>query len=328
VEEFLACGTFRLKQRYTHNNGLTVLESAGRVPPPEAPAEGPPTDRRNGDAKPASAPDKTSVATGLYLDLLKLCLVNWIYGDSEVEDLPPAEYLRPDLTPALQTQGLRVVRPRPFEPARRADGRDWPPTAHTMVGLRRLDNLQACVEDILRAGVPGDLIETGVWRGGASIFMRAVLKCHGVKDRCVWAADSFDGLPPPDLDRYPQDAGQTLHRFRYLAVSLEQVRANFDRYGLLDEQVRFLKGWFRDTLPSAPVGPLAVIRLDGDMYESTMEALIHLYPKLSVGGYLIVDDYGAVDACRRAVDDYRAQSGVKEEISRIDGDGVFWRRSG
>ena len=217
--------------------------------------------------------------------------------------------------------------PKPFDPAVRELGRDWPPTAHTMIGLRRLDNLQECVEDVLARGVPGDLIETGVWRGGASIFMRAVLQAHGVSDRRVWVADSFEGLPPPDPVRYPADAGDYHHRMTELAVSLEQVRTHFDRYGLLDDQVRFLKGWFKDTLPGAPVERLAVIRLDGDMYESTLQALTSLYPKLSVGGYLIVDDYDAVQACNQAVHDYRKAQGIREEMLRMPVCGAFWRRS-
>ena len=123
-----------------------------------------------------------------------------------------------------------------------------------MIGMKRLDNLQHCVEDTLARQVPGDLIETGVWRGGASIFMRGILRAHGVSDRTVWVADSFQGLPPPNPDAYPADAGDPLHTFDYLAVSLEDVKSHFERYGLLDDQVRFLKGWFRDTLPAAPIG--------------------------------------------------------------------------
>src|SRR5262249_42248392 len=133
----------------------------------------------------------------------------------------------------------------------RVEGRDWPPTAHTMIGLKRLDNLQFCVEDVLTRNVPGDLMETGVWRGGACIFLRALLRAHGVRDRRVWVADSFEGLPAPNAEKYPHDAQDLLHTVPYLAVSLEQVQANFERYGLLDEQVCFLKGWFRDTLPQA-----------------------------------------------------------------------------
>src|SRR5207244_9250758 len=106
-----------------------------------------------------------------------------------------------------------------------------------------------------------------------------------------------------------------------------QVKANFDRYGLLDHQVRFLKGWFRDTLPGAPIEKLAVLRLDGDMYESTMDALTNLYPKLAVGGYLIVDDDGYAPACRQAVQDYRQAHGIKEKILEIDWTGVYWHRT-
>ncbi len=87
-----------------------------------------------------------------------------------------------------------------------------------------------------------------------------------------------------------------------------------------------LWGWFRDTLPAAPIERLAVLRLDGDLYQSTLESLTHLYPKLSQGGYVIVDDYGAVPACRKAVEDYRSKQGIREEIVAIDWTGVFWQR--
>ena len=120
--------------------------------------------------------------------------------------------------------------------SRAAQGRDWPARAHTMIGLKRLANLRMCVETILDDGIPGDLIETGVWRGGATIFMRAILKARDVTDRLVWVADSFAGLPAADTARYPSDEGITLHQFPQLAVSLERVQENFRRYGLLDDR--------------------------------------------------------------------------------------------
>jgi O-methyltransferase len=168
-------------------------------------------------------------------------------------------------------------------------------------------------------------METGVWRGGAVIFMRAALEAYGDATRRVWAADSFAGLPAPD-ERYAADRGDVHHGFQALAVTLEQVRANFARYGLLDDRVRFLQGWFKDTLSGAPIERLALLRLDGDMYESTMDALRPLYPRLSVGGYLIVDDYGVVPGCKQAVDEYRAEHRITEPILDIDGWGVYWRR--
>jgi O-methyltransferase len=205
-------------------------------------------------------------------------------------------------------------------------GLDWPEHAETMVGLRRLDNVEACVVDALRQGVPGDVLEAGVWRGGTAILMRAVLAAYDDDERRVWVADSFQGLPKPDAEAFPADLGVDYSGHGELSVGVQQVRANFARYGLLDDRVEFLPGWFRDTLPSAPVDRLAVMRLDGDLYESTIDALDALYPKLSVGGYCIIDDYGALAACRRAVDDYRAAHGITEELLPVDWTAAYWQR--
>jgi len=233
----------------------------------------------------------------LYLDLMKRSLVDAIYEDN----------------------------PKALEAKK--DGHDWPGRAHTMIGLARLDSLQTQVEDVLRRNVPGDMIECGAWRGGATILMRAVLKAHGVTDRKVWVADSFEGLPPPSPDKYPADKDDPHHTFDYLAVSLEKVKDNFTSVGLLDDQVRFLKGWFKDTLPTAKIDRLAVLRVDGDMYESTMDALQALYSKVSVGGYVIIDDVGAVPGCEKAVDDFRKARGITAEIKTIDWTGVYWQKA-
>jgi O-methyltransferase len=206
------------------------------------------------------------------------------------------------------------------------EGRRWPSRAHTMLGFARLDSLQSQIEDVLQSGVPGDLIECGAWRGGATILMRAVLKAHGVTNRKVWVADSFEGLPPPDPDRYPADAGDQHHSIDFLAVSLDEVKDNFSSYGLLDGQVRFLRGWFKDTLPAARIERLAILRVDGDMYESTMDELKSLYPKLSVGGYVIIDDVGAVPGSKKAVRDYREEHGITAEIETIDWTGIYWQK--
>jgi hypothetical protein len=208
-------------------------------------------------------------------------------------------------------------------------GRDWPKNADTMIGIKRLENIRECVKTVIEEDVPGDLVETGVWRGGASIFMRAALDAFGDSTRKIWCADSFEGLPAPDLDRYPQDAGVTWHTHSVLAVSLEQVKANFAKYGLLDSRVIFLKGWFKDTLPAAPIERISILRLDGDMYASTMDALNALYTKVSPGGFVIVDDYGIPeDGCRKAITDFRSAHEIYFPIQDIDGWGVFWRIAG
>jgi O-methyltransferase len=217
---------------------------------------------------------------------------------------------------------------RPVNTAARSLGQDWPTEALTMVGLRRLDNLQFCIEQALRDDVTGDLVETGVWRGGCGILMRAALKAFGDQHRSVWLADSFQGVPAPSPEEYPQDAGDTHWQFQdYLGVSADVVKANFEQFELLDDRVRFLPGWFRDTLPTAPIDRISVLRLDGDMYESTYVALTSLYPKVSRGGFVIVDDYGAIPRCRQAVDDFRTERHITDALLPVDWTGVYWRRA-
>ena len=233
----------------------------------------------------------------------------------------------PGLKRFLSARRLAFVRVLPSDSAARIDGSLMHPSdAETMIGLTRLDNLQYCIVDVLKRDIPGDLIETGAWRGGATILMRAVLEALGDTHRTVWVADSFEGLPKPDAAAYPADVGDIHWTLDHLSVSLDEVKENFERYGLLDDRVCFLKGWFKDTLPAAPIEKLAILRVDADMYGSTMEALRSLYSKLSVGGYVIVDDYGAVPGCRKAVEDFRAENGIAEEIKEIDWTGVYWQK--
>jgi hypothetical protein len=273
----------------------------------------------------------TDAAISLYLDLLKRCVINLLYED------PAIRFPWDDSTDRLLL---------PFDREKRLQAADWPSQAHTMIGMRRLDNIQELVTDALANATPGDLIETGVWRGGSTIFMRGILKAHGVTDRSVWVADSFEGFPSTEEQgasarsfTSPELVDTRGYQTRELApevrasldelsegISFEDVRDRFDRYGLLDDQVKFLRGWFRDTLPSAPIERLALLRLDGDLYDSTYDALNALYPRLSVGGYAIVDNYGDFEECRRAVHDYLAASGAEAELQRIDDEAVFWQK--
>ncbi|MGQ0431094.1 MAG: TylF/MycF family methyltransferase [Microthrixaceae bacterium] len=261
-----------------------------------------------------------------YLELIKRCLTRELFADSSRVLAGPSLLQR--LTRNRLGGGSHRVEVGGFDSSLRAEGRDWPSEAETMIGRARLDNLEHCVSDVVKRGVPGDLIETGVWRGGATILMRAVLAAYGDTTRTVWVADSFQGLPKPDVEQYPQDAGDEHWTMSDdLAIPLEAVQAHVAKYGRRDDQVQVLVGWFSDTLPTAPIERLAVVRLDGDMYESTMDGLRNLYPKLSVGGYLIVDDYGAVPACREAVEDFRVEQGITDAVHQIDWTGVFWQRA-
>lgn len=266
---------------------------------------------------------------GLYLDLMKRALTHLLYGqEAFMPAAKPRSFLKRVAFDALQKRGIVPMRRIVLDREQRIEGKDWPPSALTMIGMKRLDNLQACVENVLSSSVPGDIVEAGTWRGGAAIFLRAILKAHHVLDRSLWVADSFEGLPTPAPEKFPADAGGYDHTNPFLAVSLDQVKLNFSRFRLLDDRVHFVKGWFRDTLPGLHDKKWAVIRIDADMYESTMDALKFLYPNLAVGGYVIIDDFGGLACCREAVLDYRATNQIKEEIHPIDWTGVYWQRLG
>jgi hypothetical protein len=291
-----------------------------------------------------------AAGVSLYLDMVKLSITDSIYWD---DPLAIYTFYRPGaglaswkrfyftfLEKLLGRYKMRLVKPYSvpwikdfsrFSKEELADirmeGDYWPVRAHTMIGPKRLDNIQFCVETVINDGIPGDLIETGVWRGGSCIFMRSILKAYGDTERTVWVADSFAGLPPPNPEAYGADAGANFHTYGdFLAVSRLTVEENFRRYNLLDRQVRFLEGWFKDTLPQAPIDRLAVLRLDGDMYESTIQVLETLYGKVSHGGFVIIDDYH-LGPCKQAVTDFRTEDRIKDAIIDIDGKGAFWRKS-
>jgi O-methyltransferase len=240
----------------------------------------------------------------LYLDLLIKILTNIIYED-----------------PSTNPENVG-----PFQSELRFAGRDWPAVAHTMIGVQRLNNVCELGQRVIDEAIPGDLAEAGVWRGGCCILMRGILAANAIKNRKVYVIDSFEGLPPPKPDLFPHDEGLNLHLHTELAVSLEQVKANFARYGLLDEQVVFVKGLFQDTLPSLDAGPFALIRLDGDLYESTYVCLEGLYPRLSPGGFVILDDYKFLESVRSAVSDYRDKMGIDVPIHEVDWNGAWWQK--
>jgi O-methyltransferase len=282
--------------------------------------------------------------TERYLDVLKKSLLNELYPELEgilhyiflcqqagkpmegavIRDIAR---LRPDIMAHLQAvrhEGNLVL--WPVEGAAALyDPHHISQHTHTMIGRLRLDHLHRCLDVIRQNNIPGDVIETGVWRGGATVFMRGYWAAHGVSDRTVWVADSFAGVPEPSV---AEDIGYDLSAAKEPALAIDQARveALFARYDLLDDQVKFLPGWFRETLPAAPIDRLALIRLDGDLYESTFDALDALYDRLVSGGFLVVDDYGALPPCRRAIEDFRAQRGITAPMESIDWTGVAWRK--
>lgn len=331
--------------------------------------------RLNARATPAARYEEFGVGTvagdaplaSLYLDMVKRALCNLIYED------PPLWIYGPE-------RELETL--RPFDLRARVLGQDAPTEAHTMVGWRRLANIEECGRDVIERGITGDFVETGVARGGAAIFMRAILKAYGVTDRRVFACDTFVGtqgpptgfvqrglmklalkgaslltrIPsrrwrralyrwieqrqqsfPPSADPSPELIDLSIKMVRFYwdhpalferdRTSLQAVQSHFARYGLLDSQVAFLRGFFADTLPRAQIESIAILRCDGDTYESTRSALDLLYDKVSRGGYVIIDDYLTFSDCRRAVDGFRAERGITDAIVEIDGDGAYWQKT-
>jgi O-methyltransferase len=244
-------------------------------------------------------------AQQLYLDLLVRTIAGTVYKD-----------------PSLMHGKVN-----PHDPGVRHTGGDWPAMAHSMIGTIRLQNVCKLAERAIQDHIAGHFIETGVWRGGACILMRGVLAAYGITDRKVYVADSFKGLPTPDAVNYPLDQGSRLFEETELAITRLQVEENFGAYGLLDGQVVFLEGWFKDTLSTLTTEKFALIRLDGDLYESTMQALEALYPRLAVGGFVIIDDYGGLVMCARAVEDYRSAHGITEPLHEIDWTGRWWQKA-
>lgn len=266
-----------------------------------------------------------------YLKLLQASLVNAIYAEHELRiEMLERERPLPDM--ARRMRDIRYADAQQYSEllAHKEDGRNWRRRvtrfSHTMVGRRRLQNLEWCASRIFADGIEGDFLEAGVCQGGASIFMRGLQVAYDEDHRLMWVADSFEGLPVPAAE---QDRGYDFHEAvqPWLAAGLEAVKDNFRTYDLLSDEVRFLPGWFAESLPEAPVDTLAMLRIDADLYASTREVLETLYEKVVPGGFVIVDDYHAFPPCRQAVDEFRAARGIVAPLIRIDWTAVFWRRA-
>ena len=239
-----------------------------------------------------------------YLDLLESALTGQLYKDPSISPWVPSGY----------------------DPDIRQIGRDWPSLAPTMIGTMRLRNIRTLAEQVIEEKIDGDFLEAGGWRGGACIYMRGILQAHADHHRKVFVADSFAGLPKPDEDKYPADRNDAHHTTEAFTVPIAVVEQSFSDYNLLDERVVFLQGWLKDSLRSASVERLSLLRLDGKMYSSITEMLENLYYKISPNGFIIIDDY-ILPACRSAVDEFRLRMGIDDKIEDIHGAGVYWRKS-
>lgn len=252
-----------------------------------------------------------------YLELLKRSLIDSLGLSTRV---PEESNLRlVAQVEGQEPQELDLTDPR-ITYSIRLQGLDWPEYGATMVGYLRLDTLQRYLQTVLDEDVPGDAIEAGVWRGGTSLFMREVL---GDDDRTVWAADSFRGFDPrdPQSEAFISDG-----HGEFLSVPLGHVEEVFNRYGVSTERVRFVEGYVQDTMPGLAAQQWSLIRIDCDTYHAVGCCLQHLYPKLSPGGFVIIDDYRCIQGCRAAVDEYREHCDISDELISDDWSSAYWRK--
>lgn len=199
---------------------------------------------------------------------------------------------------------------------------DPPFPGFTLATIGMLNHLQAVIEDVLAHGVQGDFMEAGVWRGGQTILMRAVLEAASEPTRHVWVCDSFDGVPAPRAGTTAAEDETVDWKPGLYNASLDIVQANFVRFGLLDSRVHFVKGHFIQSMKTIEVQKIAVLRLDADTWDATSDVLDAVYHRVSEGGYVIVDDFH-LNGARGAVLEFRKKHGITEPLLPVPEDYVF-----
>lgn len=200
---------------------------------------------------------------------------------------------------------------------------------YTMVSKDRQIHFFDAAQYVARAGIEGAIMECGVWRGGSMMMAAYALLDLDMTDRELWLYDTFAGHPRPDEKRDIDIHGNSLtHHFDKLTtgdgfsdwarVSVDDVKASMLSTGYPAERLKFVKGKVEDTVPAQAPKKIAILRLDTDWYESTRHTLEHLFPRLSSGGVLIIDDYGHMRGAKEAVDEYCSKNEIRLLLNRID----------
>jgi hypothetical protein len=207
---------------------------------------------------------------------------------------------------------------------------------HTMCSIQRLDNMYRLAKSLEQKGLAGAVVECGVWKGGCSGVAAAVVRDAGYKRR-IHLFDSFEGLPEPSAEDGAEAAaysdgrsgGQLKTTGKCIGTQGEVEQLLFGKLGLDRSKVAIHAGWFQDTLPKVhdEIGAIALLRLDGDWYDSTKVCLKFLYPHVVSGGYVILDDYGTWAGCRKAFEEYRTAEKLGTlPLERIDQTGVYFSK--
>ncbi|MEX2150263.1 MAG: TylF/MycF/NovP-related O-methyltransferase [Steroidobacteraceae bacterium] len=231
--------------------------------------------------------------------------------------------------------GIDIVRRRDGQPRTLPADIDTPAAAtirlvqpYTMTSAERLFALIQAVRHVSAAAIPGDIVECGVWRGGSMMAAARTLLESGDATRDLYLYDTYEGMSPPGAADVNLDgqAASALLRARdkhdpesaWCYATLEDVRTALYGTGYQASRMHFVEGKVEQTIPGTAPERIAVLRLDTDWYESTRHEMEHLYPRLSPGGVLIIDDYGHWAGCRKAVDEYLASRGIRLLLNRID----------
>jgi hypothetical protein len=198
---------------------------------------------------------------------------------------------------------------------------------YTMTTEAAMWSLYQAVLHVIRHDIPGAIVECGVWRGGSMMFCALTLKALGHTNRRLYLFDTFAGMSTPtghDTTVLGEDAGKLFARNQrdgyvdWCYSSQEEVRTNLGRTGYPMQNIEFVRGKVEDTLPEKAPDRIGILRLDTDFYESTYHELTHLYPRLSVNGALILDDYGYWHGAKKAVDQYFVEQNLPVFLHRID----------
>ena len=255
-----------------------------------------------------------------YLQVLNSLVTGMIYGSAEKSVGPGLQISKHKLNNMLIENRL--------------NGLDWTYLGYTMTGTKRIGTIEFLLKDIFDKKIAGDFVETGVWRGGSSIFARGVIRAYHEGFRSSYVCDSFAGLPPGKIIFGVGD--MNWDNTPYLEVNSLEVAKNFHSVSMLDPNVIFVQGFFNNSMPhlKKQMGKISILRLDGDIYESTVDVLYHLYDKVEIGGYIIIDDWNKDDLtpptpfpAKTAVLDFFKVHNINDaEIITIDPIAIYWQK--
>ncbi len=192
------------------------------------------------------------------------------------------------------------------------------------------DELNIIFKDIFLNKIEGDILEGGVWKGATAIYMKALINTYQL-DKKLWLIDCFGSFEDLDMNMYQKEKDKiAIKKFANWGVkspSLEDVKYNFNRFNLWDENNIVIKGDIFKTFVECRAKSLSLLRLDLDFYESTYFMLEKLYEKVSIGGYVIIDDYGVEDFnCSEAVDKFRSENNITGELKRVGHFVAYWKK--